>query len=131
VLGRTVDAVAAGLGDGPLIWRYRNTDGLPGDEGSFLVCAFWMVDALLALDRGAEAEARFQALLARGNDLGLFPEEMATDGTFLGNFPQAFTHLGLVQSAQLLELYEAAGVKALRGTHADRSRRLAALRGER
>lgn len=131
VLGRTVDAIAAGLGEGPLIWRYRNADGLPGEEGSFLVCAFWMVDALLALDRRPEAEARFAALVARGNDLGLFPEEMAADGTFLGNFPQAFTHLGLVQSALLLELHAAGGAAALRGTHADRSHRLAALRAAR
>jgi GH15 family glucan-1,4-alpha-glucosidase len=130
ILAHTVDAVAARLGEGPLVWRYRNEDGLPGEEGSFLVCAFWLVDALLALDRVEEARGRFEALLARGNDLGLFPEEMAADGTFLGNYPQAFTHLGLVQSALLLELHEAGGAAALRGTHADRSRRLAALRGE-
>ena len=87
------------LARGPLVWRYRGEDGLPGEEGSFLVCAFWLVDALLVLGRGAEARARFEALLALGNDLGLYPEEMAEDGAFLGNFPQAFTHLGLVQSA--------------------------------
>jgi GH15 family glucan-1,4-alpha-glucosidase len=127
VLGRTVDAIAAQLGEGELLWRYRNEDGLPGEEGSFLVCAFWMVDALLALD----ARDRFEALLARGNDLGLFPEEMVTDGTFLGNFPQAFTHLGLVQSALLMELHASGGAAALRGTHADRSLRLATLRGAR
>jgi GH15 family glucan-1,4-alpha-glucosidase len=128
VLGRTVDAIAAQVGEGELVWRYRNEDGLPGEEGSFLVCAFWMVDALLALDRAEEARDRFAALLARGNDLGLFPEEMATDSTFLGNFPQAFTHLGLVQSALLMELHASGGVAALRGTHTDRSLRLAALR---
>lgn len=128
VLSRTVDAVAAELGEGPLVWRYRNEDGLPGHEGSFLVCAFWLVDSLLALDRPEEARARFEALVARGNDLGLFPEEMESDGTFLGNYPQAFTHVGLVQSALLLELHEAGGAAALRGTHADRSHRIAALR---
>jgi GH15 family glucan-1,4-alpha-glucosidase len=128
-LARTVEAVSASLGDGPLVWRYRTEDGLPGKEGSFLVCAFWLVDALLALGRGDEARARFEALLALGNDLGLYPEEMAADGTFLGNFPQAFTHLGLVQSALLLELYEAGGVEAIRGTHADRGRRMAMRRG--
>jgi GH15 family glucan-1,4-alpha-glucosidase len=123
-LSRTVDAVIRQLGEGPLVWRYRNDDGLPGEEGSFLACAFWLVDALLILDRGAEARARFEALLARGNDLGLYPEEMAADGTFLGNFPQAFTHLGLLQSALLLELHDAAGAGALRGSHADRARRM-------
>lgn len=125
LLTRTVDCVIARLGEGPLVWRYRAEDGLPGEEGSFLVCAFWLVDALLALGRGDEARSRFEALLELGNDLGLYPEEMATDGTFLGNFPQAFTHLGLIQSALLLELYEAGGPSAVRGSHADRGMRIA------
>jgi GH15 family glucan-1,4-alpha-glucosidase len=130
-LARTVDAVIEQLGEGPLVWRYRTEDGLPGKEGSFLVCAFWLVDALLALGREQEARERFEALLARANDLGLYPEEMAADGTFLGNFPQAFTHLGLVQSALLLQLYANGGKEAVRGTHADRGRRMAGNRDER
>ncbi|WP_372623835.1 glycoside hydrolase family 15 protein [Falsiroseomonas sp.] len=125
-LARTVEAVTAELAEGPLVWRYHSEDGLPGKEGGFLVCSFWLVDALLALGRGEEARARFEALLALGNDLGLYPEEMAVDGTFLGNFPQAFTHLGLVQSALLLDLYEGGGASAIRGTHADRWRRMSA-----
>ncbi|WP_191084580.1 glycoside hydrolase family 15 protein [Roseococcus microcysteis] len=128
VLERTVDAVIGQLGEGPLVWRYRSEDGLPGEEGSFLACAFWLVDALLVLGRGEEARARFEALLALGNDLGLFSEEMEADGTFLGNFPQAFTHLALLQSALMLDLYEAGGAEALRGTHADRAGRIAARR---
>jgi len=124
-LERTVDRVIETLGDGPLVKRYRNEDGLPGEEGTFLACAFWLVDALLMLDRGDEARERFEALVERGNDLGLYAEEMASDGTFLGNFPQAFTHLGLVQSALLLDQYAVGGVESLRGTHADRARRMA------
>jgi alpha,alpha-trehalase len=121
VLVRTVEEVMKQLGVGPLVYRYRNDDGLPGEEGTFLVCAFWLIDALLALGRVEEARDRFEALLDLANDVGLYPEEMGPDGTFLGNFPQAFTHLGLVQSALLLDLYEARGREAIRGTHGDRA----------
>ncbi len=121
LLERTVEAVIDQLGVGPLVYRYRNDDGLPGEEGTFLVCAFWLIDALLALGRADEARARFEAILELANDVGLYPEEMAPDGTFLGNFPQAFTHLGLVQSALLLELFEAHGRDAIRGTHGKRA----------
>lgn len=122
-LGRTVDAVIETLGHGPLVYRYRNDDGLPGEEGSFLVCAFWLIDALLALGRGEEARERFEALLAMANDVGLYAEEIGEDGTFLGNYPQAFTHLGLLQTALVLDLYEAHGVEGVRGTYADRALR--------
>jgi GH15 family glucan-1,4-alpha-glucosidase len=105
------------------VYRYKAEDGLPGEEGTFLVCAFWLVDALLALDRGGEARERFETLLTFGNDVGLYSEEMAEDGTFLGNYPQAFTHLGLLQTALVLDLYEADGVGAVRGTYADRALR--------
>lgn len=121
VLSATLDRVEKELGAWPLVYRYRNDDGLGGEEGSFLVCAFWMVDALLALGRGEEARERFEALLARGSDLGLYPEEMAEDGTFLGNFPQALTHLGLIQSALLLDIFATGGAEAVRGTYADRA----------
>jgi alpha,alpha-trehalase len=70
------------------------------------------VDALLMLERAQEARGRFEALLA-----------MAVEGTFPDNFPPAFTHLGLVQSA-LMVLYEAGGREAILGTHADRGRRI-------
>ena len=123
VLERTVNAVIEKLGHGPLVYRYKGEDGLPGQEGTFLVCAFWVIDALLALDRGEEARQRFEDLLAMGNDVGLYSEEMAEDGTFLGNFPQVFTHLGLLQTALVLDLYECGGVEAVRGTYADRALR--------
>lgn len=128
VVEATVQRAIEELGSGPLVYRYRTGDGLPGEEGTFLVCAFWLVDALLALDRGEEARKRFEALLACANDVGLLPEEMAPDGTFLGNFPQGFTHLGLVHTALVLDLYEQHGVAGVRGTYADRALRTARQR---
>ncbi|MBP0443839.1 glycoside hydrolase family 15 protein [Roseomonas sp. SSH11] len=123
VLGRTVDKVIEELGHGPLVYRYRTEDGLEGHEGSFVLCAFWLVDALLALGRAEEARTRFEALLGHANDLGLLAEELAEDGSFLGNFPQAFSHLGVIHSALMLDLYEAGGVEAVRGGYADRALR--------
>ncbi|KAA0677928.1 glycoside hydrolase family 15 protein [Roseomonas genomospecies 6] len=124
VLDRTVRKVRADLGNGALIHRYRNDDGLEGEEGAFLLCSFWLVDALLALDRGEEARALLDDLLGRANDLGLYPEQMEADGTFLGNFPQAFTHLGVIHSVMTLHLYDQEGVSAVRGGHADRAFRI-------
>ena len=125
---RTVDAVIDRLGHGHLVYRYRTDDGLPGHEGTFLLCAFWLVDALLWLGRDAEARLRFTALRALQNDVGLYAEEAAEDGTFLGNFPQAFSHLGFIHSALMLDLFDHGGRAAVRGTYADRSLRETALR---
>jgi alpha,alpha-trehalase len=132
LLARTVSAVQAGLQDDCFVHRYRNRDGLPGSEGAFLICSFWLVDALLATGRADEARRLFERLLGLSNDLGLFPEEVqAADGTFLGNFPQAFTHLALVNSAVHLELHKHGGDAALRGTQADRAARAVRLTGAR
>ena len=121
---KTVDAVDEQLRHGPFLHRYKTDDGLPGDEGAFLICSFWHVDALLSLDRGEEAEAMFQELEACANDLDLFSEEIDTDSrAFLGNFPQAFTHLALIASAVNLNLYKADGKAGIKGTYADRARR--------
>lgn len=125
---RTVDVVIERLGRGHLVYRYRNDDGLPGHEGTFLLCAFWLVDALLWLGREEEARTRFNALRALQNDVGLYAEEAAEDGTFLGNFPQAFSHLGFIHSALMLDLFEHGGRAAVQGTYADRSLRETALR---
>ena len=124
VFARTVDAVQRELGAGGYLLRYRCADGLPGGEGAFLMCSFWLVDALLWLDRPAEAREIYERLLASGNDVGLLPEQIdPACGAFLGNFPQAFTHLALVNSALHFELYEKGGAAALRGSYADRARR--------
>ncbi|MBW3592907.1 MAG: glycoside hydrolase family 15 protein, partial [Actinobacteria bacterium] len=74
--------------------------GLPPGEGAFLPCSFWLADNLHLLGRRAESRALFQKLLGLRNDLGLFAEEYDTDAKRLvGNFPQAFTHVGLVNTA--------------------------------
>ncbi|XSG86677.1 MAG: glycoside hydrolase family 15 protein [Methylohalobius sp. ZOD2] len=123
ILEATVDAVERQLKQGDYVYRYRTEDGLPGNEGAFLMCSFWLVDALLFLGREAQARALYERLLRCGNDLGLYSEEIEPDtGEFLGNFPQAFTHLALIESASHLDLCARGGPAALRGTQADRAR---------
>jgi glucoamylase len=105
----TVDAIGRELKHGDLVDRYgtgpgqSDVDGLAGREGSFLVCSFWYVDALALAGRREEAEAMFGRLVGLCNDVGLLAEEYdPVTGRFLGNFPQAFSHLGLVNSAAVL-----------------------------
>lgn len=85
-----------------LVLRYPHHagDGLPGKEGAFAICSFWLVEALALAGRRAEAEDVFEAMLALGGDVGLFAEEIDPyTGEQLGNFPQAFTHVGLINAA--------------------------------
>jgi GH15 family glucan-1,4-alpha-glucosidase len=102
----TIDAVRDGLGRDGLPSRYSNVDtddGLPGTEGQFLACSFWLVSALAINGRRDEAKALMDRLLALRNDLGLLAEEYDVDAKRqIGNFPQAFSHLALVTSAQIL-----------------------------
>lgn len=98
----TIDAIQHELdAGGPLLYRYPpGRDGLPGTEGAFLPCAFWLVQALANTGRVAEATARFTALLELATPLGLYAEEMdPISHEHLGNFPQALTHAALVQAA--------------------------------
>jgi GH15 family glucan-1,4-alpha-glucosidase len=96
----TVDAVARDLRRGPFVYRYRNDDGLPGSEGCFVNCSFWLIGALARVGRVAEARSLMTDLLAMANDVGLFAEEIEPDtGAFLGNFPQALVHLSLIDAA--------------------------------
>ena len=99
----TIDAIRRELGKDDLIYRYdtRSTkDGLPAGEGAFLPCSFWLAEALALAGRADEARELFEKLLARRNDVGLLPEEIdAETGAFLGNMPQAFTHIGLLNAA--------------------------------
>ncbi|MGQ4456956.1 glycoside hydrolase family 15 protein [[Kitasatospora] papulosa] len=107
----TVDAVRRELStlDGlvrryPTIGVHAGVDGLAGDEGTFVLCSFWLVDALALTGRMDEAHALFERLLALRNDLGLLSEEYdPIQQRQLGNFPQAFSHMGLIQSALLLQ----------------------------
>jgi GH15 family glucan-1,4-alpha-glucosidase len=105
----TVEAVQRTLARDGLVHRYDSgvdgeVDGLPGREGAFLVCSFWLADALLLMGRVDEAREQFERLLALGNDLGLLAEEYdAAAGRQLGNWPQAFSHVGLVNTALNLD----------------------------
>jgi len=74
-------------------------DGLPGGEGTFSICSFWMVEALARAGYVDEARLMFEKMLSYGNHLGLFSEEIGQCGQSLGNFPQALTHLGLISAA--------------------------------
>jgi GH15 family glucan-1,4-alpha-glucosidase len=124
VMRRTVDAVVRELRDGDYLRRYRTDDGLPGQDGAFVLGSFWLIDALLLLDRPKEASALFDRLLERANDLGLFAEEVdPASHAFLGNFPQALVHLAIVNTGVRLRLHERGGVAAIAGGHADRARR--------
>ncbi|MGW0762176.1 glycoside hydrolase family 15 protein [Streptomyces sp. NPDC002814] len=103
----TVDAIHAELGHGGFMRRYSAeetvVDGLPGGEGTFLVCSFWLADALHMTGRTEEARELFERLLGLTNDVGLLSEEYdSVTGHQLGNFPQAFSHVGLVNTALAL-----------------------------
>jgi GH15 family glucan-1,4-alpha-glucosidase len=95
----TIDAVREQLGVDGLIKRYDAEDGLAGGEGAFAICTFWMVDCLTALGRIGDAQALFEQMLGYASDLGLFAEEIDPEtGAALGNYPQAFTHLALIDA---------------------------------
>jgi GH15 family glucan-1,4-alpha-glucosidase len=108
----TIDAVQRELMRDGFVERYavkeqNDVDGLPGGEGVFLPCSFWLVDALLMQGRTAEATELFERLLSIRNDLGLLSEEYdPVAKRLLGNFPQAFTHVGLVNSAYNLSKHQ-------------------------
>jgi GH15 family glucan-1,4-alpha-glucosidase len=101
----TTAAIERELVRGGFVMRYTTTaatavDGLPPGEGAFLACSFWLVDNYVLAGRRAEAEALFERLIALCNDVGLLSEEYDAPGRrFAGNFPQAFSHVGLVNSA--------------------------------
>lgn len=97
----TFDYLDSELSCGPLMFRYRTgTDGMEGEEHPFGICSFWAVDYLARAGRGEEATKRFEQLLDMANDLGLYAEEIEPGtGAAIGNFPQAFTHVGLINAA--------------------------------
>jgi GH15 family glucan-1,4-alpha-glucosidase len=99
----TVDAIERELMEDGLVLRYRveeTEDGLTGQEGTFLVCTFWLADAYTMIGRHDEAEALFERLLSLRNDLGLLAEQYHPRlQRQLGNFPQAFSHIGLINTA--------------------------------
>ena len=107
----TVDAIQRELTQDGLVMRYETSptgdasqvDGLPGSEGSFLACSFWLADALYRIGRVDDARHQFERLLGLRNDVGLLAEEYdARHGRLVGNYPQAFSHIGLVSTAYTL-----------------------------
>jgi GH15 family glucan-1,4-alpha-glucosidase len=102
----TIDAIRKKLGRDDLVYRYdtrSEEDGLPAGEGAFLACSMWLVEALALANRRDEAHDVFEKLLKRANDVGLFSEECDPgSGELLGNFPQALTHIGLLNAALCL-----------------------------
>ena len=110
-LHATIDAIRQGLGRDDLVYRYRGVDdGVGGDEGAFLPCSFWLAEALALAGQLDEAHVLFERLLHRGNDLLLFSEEVdPATGELLGNFPQALTHVALLNAALTLESIERKG----------------------
>jgi GH15 family glucan-1,4-alpha-glucosidase len=115
-MARTIEAVMkppreGGLLSDSLLYRYDQRTGLSrfGAEGSFNMCTFWLVETLTRAGRLDEARLIFEKMLGYGNHLGLFSEETSVSGEVLGNFPQAFTHLGLISAAFNLDRSLGAG----------------------
>jgi GH15 family glucan-1,4-alpha-glucosidase len=110
-VGGTIDAVRRELGRDGFVSRYstaQTDDGLPGGEGQFLACSFWLVSALALNNRVEEARTLFERVAGLANDLGLLAEEYdVAHGRQLGNFPQAFSHLGLIAAARAISTAEA------------------------
>src|SRR5215211_7787530 len=100
----TARLIQDNLSRGSLLHRYRGGDGLPGVEGTFVACSFWLVDALARLGQLGEAEELMDRMVGLANDVGLYAEEMEPEGgDFLGNFPQGLVHLALINAAATLE----------------------------
>jgi GH15 family glucan-1,4-alpha-glucosidase len=108
VLG-TLQRTVEELTHAGLVYRYRADDGLPGEEGAFGLTTFWLVDALVLAGEQERAWEIYEGLARRATPLGLFSEQIdPSSGEFLGNYPQAFTHLGLINSALYLAYGEGA-----------------------
>jgi GH15 family glucan-1,4-alpha-glucosidase len=110
----TIDAIAERLTDARgLVYRYRaeeGVDGLAGEEGTFLLCTFWLAQAQAMAGRTGPARATFERAVGYVNDVGLLAEEIDPDtGELLGNFPQAFSHIGLVNAAYAISEAERRG----------------------
>jgi GH15 family glucan-1,4-alpha-glucosidase len=122
----TVDAInrspsRGGLVSNSLVYRYDVTqapDGVHGDEGTFNICTFWLVEAMVRAagrtnpDRVRDARLIFEQMLGYANHLGLFSEETGATGEHLGNFPQALTHSALVQAALAIRASSGAVARA-------------------
>ena len=105
----TVERIAAELSADGFVYRYvtDGVDGLSGDEATFAICSFWLVECLARAGEDERARELFERLLGFCNDVGLLAEEIdPATGELLGNFPQAFSHVGLIQAAIALDMPE-------------------------
>ncbi len=108
----TLDATLRELVSDSLAYRYNveeTADGLKGEEGTFSICTFWLVEALTRAGRVEEARLIFEKMLSYANHLGLYAEQIGPTGEALGNFPQAFTHLAPISAAYNLDRVLGAG----------------------
>lgn len=100
---RTLDAIGETLCDDGLVYRYRNDDGLEGEEGAFTTCTFWYAECLARAGRLDAAQLQLEKGIRYGSALGLFAEELDPRGLQLGNFPQALTHLAFISAAHFID----------------------------
>ena len=109
----TINAIATRLTDQHgLVYRYRAQDGMTGEEGSFLLCTFWLAQALALAGKVEQAKETFARAIAFANDVGLLAEEVnPATRELLGNFPQAFSHIGLVNAAWAISQADKLGHK--------------------
>jgi GH15 family glucan-1,4-alpha-glucosidase len=121
----TINKIQEQLTSHGLVYRYLNEDGLPGDEATFALCSFWLVDCLAQAGRLEEATALLERVTGYSNDLGLLSEEIdPLSGELLGNYPQGFTHLGLIRSALNIAKCEAMGAEQQPENQAERAVKL-------
>lgn len=120
----TIKAIKSKLTKKGLVYRYLSPDGLPGNEGMFLACTFWLVDALALSGSIDEAHNLFEKASKYANDLGLFSEEIdAKESAILGNFPQGFTHMAQINAAINLAKATKHGAEESPETEAERARK--------
>ncbi len=123
----TIDRTLEQLTEEGLVYRYRADDGLSGEEGAFVLCTFWLIDVLAMSGRRDEAHDLFERLCRRANHVGLLSEQIdPRSGAFLGNFPQAFSHIGLINSALYLAHAQGRGTPQLAPLGSDEHRAEAA-----
>lgn len=116
----TVEQVRKHLTSHGLVYRYLNEDGLPGGEGTFALCSFWLVDNLALQGRVGEAKELFENVVGYASDLGLMSEEIdPVNKELLGNYPQGFSHLALIRSAMNISRAENTGAKENAETSAE------------
>jgi GH15 family glucan-1,4-alpha-glucosidase len=126
----TVNAIQEHLTSNGLVYRYLADDGIPGGEATFALCSFWLVDNLALSGQIDEARELFERVVGYANDVGLLAEEIhPANGELLGNFPQGFTHLGLIQSALSIAKAESQGPEERAERPAERQKSVAIAAG--